>query len=809
MGVDPLLISISAGILVSGAGIAFYLLIVRPRKIAEIEGSLETILFRVLLPQEEHPAPGESRHIEHKEILVAMEQFYAAFTSIHVSSWHRIRFGTPSFTFEAAVPHVGEEATFYMAVPRMYAAFALNQLNALFPSAKIIETKDYNIFHPTGVSMAAYIMQKKSQFLSLRTYQDLGKDPLEGIVAAFSKLKKEGEGAAIQVVVRPAQNPLYTKGKDIARKVRAGQSFGAALGGVGQDISKMIGPKVPVSTERQPEPPKAADEELARQIEEKSGRPAFDVNIRIIASAATPEETQTILHGLEAAFAQFNNPQGNEISFSSVAGRSLEDILYMFSFRLFDESRMIYVSSAELSSLFHFPYAGFSQPNVESLKAREAPPPPSLATEGLLLGKSVFRGQEKDIFMTPSDRQRHMYVIGQTGTGKSALLREMARQDIQAGNGVCFIDPHGQDIQTLMETIPKERLEDVIYFNPGDTERPIGINFLEYDTSKPEQKSRVVNELFEIFNKLFNMSVAGGPMFEQYFRNSTMLVLEDPASGNTLFEVERVLADKQFREYKLSRSANVVVNTFWKQVAEKAGGEASLANMVPYVTSKFDTFLADEIMRPIIAQEKSSFNFREVMDSGKILLINLSKGKLGELNSSLLGLIIVGKILMAALSREDVQDESARRNFYLYIDEFQNVTTKSIATILSEARKYHLNLIIAHQFLGQLEDDIKKAVFGNVGSIASFRIGSDDGEFMERQFAPTFNARDLLNIDNYNAYVKLLMHGQTSRAFNIKTLPPREGNPQMREAIIQYSRLKYGKPRAEIEAAIRERFSHS
>lgn len=787
--------------------IFFYFFIWRPRKQFEISGALSMTLFRVLLPREENPAPGETKHHEPKEILVAMEQFYAAFGSIKKSWWHDVRFGSPSIVFEAAVPHVGEEVSFFMSVPRMYANFFINQLNALFPSAKISESKDYNLFHPTGVSMASYAKLTSSPLLSLRTYQDLGKDPLEILTGAFARLKKEGDGAAIQIVMRPAREPLYAKGHEVAKKIRQGQSLRDAIGGASLEMRKAI---ADMGSSKKPkdalnEKPKMGDEDLARQIETKASVPAFDVNIRIIASSATPEETFTTLQGLESAFGQFNNPQGNTLSFTRVERKALEDLMYRFSFRLFAPLQTIYVSTTELASMFHFPYAGFSQPNVEFLKAREAPAPTDTPTHGLSLGKSVFRGSEKEIFVTDEDRRRHMYVIGQTGTGKSALLREMARQDIAAGHGICFIDPHGQDIESIMETIPKERFNDVVYFNPGDTQRPMGINFLEYDTRYPEQKSLVVNELFEIFNKLFNMSVAGGPMFEQYFRNSTMLVLEDPASGATLLEVERVLADKEFRDYKLSRSSNIIVNTFWQKVAEKAGGEASLANMVPYVTSKFDTFLADEIMRPIIAQEKSAFSFRDIMDQRKILLINLSKGRLGELNSSLLGLIIVGKILIAALSRTDIPEHD-RKDFFLYIDEFQNVTTKSIATILSEARKYRLSLTIAHQFLGQLEEDIKKAVFGNVGSIVSFRIGSDDGEFMEKQFSPVFSAKDLLNVDNYNAYVKLLIHGQTSRAFNIKTNRPLEGNPKQKETIIELSRLRYGKPRVEVEAAIKERF---
>ena len=329
---------------------------------------------------------------------------------------------------------------------------------------------------------------------------------------------------------------------------------------------------------------------------------------------------------------------------------------------------------------------------------------------------------------------------------------------------------------------------------------------LEYDPAYPEQKTFVVNELFSIFQKLYGaVPESMGPIFEQYFRNAAMLVMDDPASGNTLMEVERVMVDKNFRALKLSKTKNIVVRTFWEDVAEKAGGEAALQNIVPYITSKFDIFLANEIMRPIVGQEASAFNFREVMDTQKILLVNLSKGRLGDINSHLLGLIIVGKLLIAALSRGEILQKD-RKDFYLYIDEFQNVTTKSIATILSEARKYRLNLTVAHQFIGQLDDEIKKAVFGNVGSLAAFRIGVEDAEFIQEQFAPVFDTHDLINIDNYNAYVKLLINGQTSRPFNIRTFPVPEGDKAVAEAVKELSNIKYGKPREEVEEQITKRF---
>jgi GTPase SAR1 family protein len=442
---------------------------------------------------------------------------------------------------------------------------------------------------------------------------------------------------------------------------------------------------------------------------------------------------------------------------------------------------------------------------LKQSKAGSAQAPLDLQKNGISLGKNIHRNVETDIYMSPEDRLRHLYIIGQTGTGKTTLLKQMIRQDILNGDGVCVIDPHGSDIQDVLSYVPKERLEDLVYFDPSYTARPMGLNMLEYDIRFPEQKTFVVNEMLSIFNKLFDMKVAGGPMFEQYFRNSVMLVLEDPESGNTLLDVSRVLSNKQFRDLKISKCKNPLVIQFWKEIAEKAGGEASLANIVPYIVSKFDVFLQNDIMRPIIAQEKSSFNFREIMDQKKILLVNLSKGRLGDINANLIGLIIVGKILMAALSRVDSLGKDLAP-FYLYIDEFQNITTDSISTIFSEARKYKLSLTVAHQFIAQLEEDIRDSVFGNVGSIASFRVSSEDAEYLEKQFAPTFSAKDLMSIDNLNCYMKMLASGRPVKPFNLFIPFPPRGDNALIDKVKELSYLKYGRDRELVESEIMKKY---
>jgi len=382
----------------------------------------------------------------------------------------------------------------------------------------------------------------------------------------------------------------------------------------------------------------------------------------------------------------------------------------------------------------------------------------------------------------------------------------MIIQDIHNGDGCCFIDPHGSDIQDILANIPAERYKDVVYFDPANLDRPMGMNMLEYDPAFPEQKTFVVNELLSIFKKLYGDTPESmGPAFEQYFRNATMLVMEDPASGNTMFEISRVLSDPAFRALKLARCNNMVVKQFWEKIATQAGGDAALENIVPYITNKFDVFMANDFMRPIIAQEKSAFNFRDVMDNKKILLINLSKGRLGELNSNMIGLIMVGKILMAALSRVSSYGQDLPP-FYLYIDEFQNVTTDSISQILSEARKYGLSLTVAHQFIKQLDEGIRDAVFGNVGSMATFRISAEDSEFMEKYYAPAFEARDIMNIENWNAYMKMLVNGSPEKPFNIATMAPRKGNPETGEILKKMSADIFGVPRDDIEQLVRRKY---
>ena len=776
--------------------------------------SLGMALFSVLLPKvSPKDAEALSSIDRTREKIAVMEQLYRSLRDIHDSSWHEFLYGEPVFSLELTIPEAGSEVLFYIAVPKRFSESVEKIIQGLYPEGEVYRVKDYNIFNPFGQSAAVIISAARNEYLPLQTYQTLEADPLRLFVGAFARVAEKGEGAAIQIVAKPARrdwgehlshiSDLLRKGKSLSRAMKeaGGITILGILEGFVKEVTKKQG-KEEKQKESEPQ-----NESLLKLIDRKASKPLFEASIRVIASAESRVRAEELITTISAPFQSFSNPNVNEISIIPQKGTSFKEFIYQFSFRLLASKRLI-LSSEELASFFHFPNTPQDSPKIKVLKSHEAPASIEIPKSGILLGTNVYRGEETEVRMTDEDRRRHLYVIGQTGVGKSVFMKEMIRQDIVNGKGVCFIDPHGDAAEDILSYIPPERAQDLIYFNPGDTARPMGLNMLEYDPRYPEQKTFIVNELMDIFNKLYDMSVAGGPMFEQYFRNATMLVMDDPSSGNTLLEINRVLVDSSFRKLKLSKSTNPVVKQFWTQIAEKAGGEASLQNMVPYISSKFDTFLSNEIMRPIIAQEKSSFNFREIMDGSKILIINLSKGRLGELNSSLIGLIMVGKLLMAAFSRADLPD-AERKDFYLYIDEFQNVTTKSIATILSEARKYRLDLVITHQFIGQLEEEIKKAVFGNVGSMVSFRIGVEDTEMMEKQFAPVFSADDLLNLDNYHGYARMLIRGQTSRPFSFVTIPPSKGIPAIVPHLKEYSRLRYGLPRELIEQEIATRYTAS
>lgn len=763
---------------------------------------LHMTLFEVTLPE----AGAEDKREEAlKELVSSMEQFYAGMQAISSEK------GARHLTLEIAVEDKRDDIIFYVAVPTSAIDLFEKQLLSLFPHAQMVEqTNDYNIFVDGGKSLVAVAELERHPVYPIRSYETFDRDPLHVILNALSKIDREGGGGAVQVVLCPQRDAYRKSYEKIIERVREGVPVKkainlASMGGQVFEFAKEVASGTKKKDEEFHAPER--DETALEQFEEKIERPIMAVNIRIAVSAREETRARSILGEVEASFRQFENTRGNGFHFKELKGSAARRELRAFSFREYLAERELPLSLREVASVIHFPVEDIHfSPQVKQSRAKASAAPIDLPQEGTLLGINAYRNLETKVYITEDDRLRHFYIVGQTGTGKTTLMKNMIVQDIEAGNGVCMIDPHGSDIADVLSAVPPEREGDVIYFDPAYLERSVGLNMLEFDSAHPEQKTFVVNELFSIFQKLYGaVPESMGPMFEQYFRNATMLVLEDPESGSTLMDISRVLADAEYRRMKLSRATNPVVRQFWEEIATKAGGEAALENIVPYITSKFDVFIANDYMRPIIGQQHSSFDFRKLMDERKILLVNLSKGRLGEINANLIGMIIVGKLLMAALSRVDDTSRTLPP-FYLHMDEFQNITTNSITAILSEARKYKLALTVAHQYIAQLEEDIRDAVFGNVGSMAAFRVGPEDAEFLEKQFAPTFAARDLMNIENRNAYLRLLANGTPTKPFSMKTLAPPETDPALVAARLAHFHERAGRPRVEVEAEIAARY---
>ncbi len=673
--------------------------------------------------------------------------------------------------------------SFYISVPRELRDLIEKQIYGAYPGADIEAVEEYNIFSEKGKVAFASLRLKKDDYLPIRPFRELPTDPLSSITSALAKMQ-EGEGAAVQFIVSPADGKWKKKGQSFVAHVKKQES----------------------------DPEKAKfqyDPKVLETITVKCSKSGFDSVIRLVVSSTSKESAKMHLDNLTGAFTQFSSDQN-----SFTKAKHLFKRLFMidFIYRYFPVVNNLprykqtsVLSSEELASLFHLPNKSVETPHIHWLNAKRAPASSKLPEKGLFIGYSRYRGLKKGVYLDKDDRRRHMYSIGKTGVGKSELLKSLILQDIKNGEGVCFIDPH-DTIDKLLPLIPPERAEDVIYFDPSDTERPMGLNMLEAHTE--EQKHFVVTSIVGLMYKLYDPMKTGiiGPRFEHAVRNAMLTVMAEP--GNTFVEVVRVLTDSSFVQQLLPKVQDPIIRRYWTdQIAQTADFHKS--EVLDYIVSKFGRFVTNKLMRNIIGQSKSSFDFRKVMDEGKILLINLAKGKIGEENSNFLGLILVPKILIAAMSRQDIPEDN-RRDFYMYVDEFQNFATPDFAQILSEARKYRLNLTVANQFIGQMEEEVKNAIFGNVGTLVAFRVGVTDANYLQHEFQPVFSESDLINIERFNAYMKTVVKNEPVPPFSVDMTrdidaEKKTANPKVAQAMIQLSRLKYGKPRELVEAEVAQR----
>jgi hypothetical protein len=773
------LVAIVFGILIVGGilwGIFFvFVLWLRYRNRESI--SLNSVLLQVTVPRE-----NETK-------IDAAEQLFASLYALY---------GTTKFEYFKPQPHASFEIVglpgdirFYINVPAKYKDFVEKEINGAYPEADILPVNDpaakqrdgtvigteYNIFSDNGKVAFMWMNLKGADYLPIKVYKDLPVDPLSTITSILGKMR-EGEGAAIQILIQPADNSWKKVGRSYIGSVKKAES----------------------------NPDKASYKTDAKEleaVENKLSKPGFHTTIRVVVCAETQEAANAHINNIKGAFSQFNGMNSFKKRPQFFRGLFMTDFIYRYFPMLRGTSIL---TSEELASLYHYPNKSILTPGIHWLHAKRSAAPSNIPLTGLYLGRSVYRGLARSIFIERDDRRRHSYIIGKTGTGKTEFLKSMIIQDINNGEGVAVIDPHGDLVEDVLKLIPPQRAEDVILFDPSDYDRPMGFNMLEADTE--QQKHFAANSIIGLMYKLFDPNKTGivGPRFEHAVRNAMLSVMYE--KGSTLIEVMRILTDQAYVQEVLPKIEDPIIRRYWTdQIAQTSDFHKS--EVLDYITSKFGRFVTNKMIRNIIGQSDSAFSFRKVMDEQKILLINLSKGTIGEENSNFLGLVLVPKILVAAMSRQDMP-MSERKDFFLYVDEFQNFATPDFAQILSEARKYRLNLIVANQFIGQMEEEIKNAIFGNVGTVASFRVGVTDANYLAHEFQPIFSEQDLINVDKYNCYMRTLVGGEPVRPFSLDTTKDvvKEKaleNPRVAELVKELSRLKYGKSVAGIEAEIAKR----
>lgn len=784
----------------------------------QVERSLKMVPFEIKIPQnygqEKIAGYRDQREIA-RELIANAENMFNTLFAIYKGGIKNV---VKNFIYRPRhialeIVAAKKEIRFYIAVPFVLSSMIEKAVSAHYPEAEIREVEEHNIFSPErevkGV-IGGYLYGYKNHNYPIKTYQSVDNEPLEAITNALSMME-EDEGAAIQILIRPVNPKKMLGSKKLVQKIQKGPETRSGMKDI---VSELANPGN--TQQKSPEAYRTTpmEEQVMKELDRKASKFGFETRIRMVVAGKDSNRSSIIYNQLKSAFSQFSDLSLN--GFKWRKDKNINRLVTNFIFRFFDDSVFNYerllpkhrgfrlvLNSEELASIYHFPSILVQAPGICWAAAKSSAAPVNLPGEGTLFAVTNYRGKDEEVKLGAEDKLRHVYIIGQTGTGKSNVMKNMIINDIKKGNGVCFIDPHGDGADDIIAHIPKERAEDVIIFDAADTERPMGLNLFEARTT--EQKDFVIQEAITMLYRLYDPQKQGimGPRFEHWFRNAALALMADPAGG-TFIEVPRIFTDEKYLADKLKYVTDPVVKNFWiNEMGQTADFHKS--EVLGWFVGKFGAFMTNTTMRNILGQVESSLNLREIMDGKKILIVNLSKGSIGELNMQLLGMIFISKIQMAAMSRADIPEES-RVPFYLYVDEFQNFATDNISQIFSESRKYKLALLVANQFIGQLREDIKLAVFGNVGTLVSFRVGAEDGEFVAKQFEPEFTQADLINQENYHAIIKMIINGLPSRPFTIVGLPPTPGEaPEITRAIKEMTRLKYGRAREVVDVEIQEK----
>ena len=747
---------------------------------------------------------------------LAAEQLFASLHGILRDKTELKNSGGVQEHLSFEIVSTGGQIRFYVWTPKVLQSFVEGQIYAQYPTVQIYKVKEDYVDKAKNHSViyTSELTLTENEALPIKTFENFEVDPLAGITGTLAKLNpNKSEELWIQILTRPIPDDWHKLTTDKwVEKVKSGKGGFRLLGIDWTWLLTAIGALFRPPEGGTAEPVKVELSERARtqieKAEEKATKLGFEVKIRLVYLGSDQMDAKLNMQALVGTFKQYNSTNLN--GFKTVGGTFDKGALDAYQKRQFT-SRGFILNISELASVYHLPHTSVETPNIVWATSKTAEPPaqlplitgnPTNDEQISAFGLTNFRGINHQFGMLRRDRSRHVYIIGQTGAGKSGMLELFALSDIFYNQGYCIIDPHGDFAINNLRFIPEKRIKDVIYFNPADTQHPVAFNPLEL--SDPSRKPNVTSEVIGVLKRMFGDS--WGPRLEHILRYTLLALLDRPET--TLLDISRMLTDKEFRKETLDYCKDVTVLQFWKHEFGQ-WNEKQVNESIAPVLNKVGAFTANPIIRNIIGQPKSSFDVRRIMDEGKILVVNLSKGLVGEDNAGILGSFLVTKVQLAAMSRSDIPNVADRRPFYLYVDEFQNFATDSFAVILSEARKYGLNLTVANQYISQMTDSVRDAVFGNVGTTISFRVSADDAPLLAKQFEPTFETQDLLQMNNRNFVISMIINGEKVPAFSATTLSIPATPKDNFDAIIAASREKYSRPRAEVEAEIRETIEQS
>lgn len=749
----------------------------------------------------EVPRTNDKKELAAEQMLAALHGILRPRRELRIS-------GTLQEHISLEIVAVGQRIRFYIWTPKHLQAFVEGQIYAQYPTVHIYEQEtdyaeqalDQTIIHTAELSLT------DNETIPIKTFPSFEVDPLAAITATLAKLDKTDEEMWIQIMARPLSDNWHRRGARTIARIRGGRGLfgnnsGNAIGYAGQAFAALVRP--PEASGGSASTPKELSErDKARisAIEQKTTKLGYQVKIRLMYAGNDQRTARLRMQALVGAFKQFNTTNLNGFKVKSTSFGKDKQLEYQA--RFFIDNGFI-LNIEELASLFHLPHTTVETPNIVWATTKTAEPPANIPvsktgeeTDISLFGVTNFRGDNTIFGIKRADRGRHVYILGQTGTGKSGALELLTLSDIYWDQGFAVIDPHGDYAQHVLSFIPERRIDDVVYFNPADTQNPIGFNPLE--VSDPSLKGHISSEVVGVLKRLFAES--WGPRLEYILRYTLLALLDYPNA--TMLDITRMLTDRKFRDKVISHLEDPVVKNFW--VTEFASWNDKFASeAVAPVLNKVGAFTANPMVRNIIGQPKSTFNVREIMDQGKILVVNLSRGMMGEDNAGVLGALMVTKIQLSAMGRADTPEKD-RRQFYLYVDEFQNFATDSFAVILSEARKYGLNLTIANQYISQMGQAVRDAVFGNVGTVVSFRVSPDDSPFLQKYFEPEFESSDLIQQHSRFFVVTMMIDGEKAPAFSAKTLNLPQPPADNTATIIERSRERYSRPKSDVEDLIKE-----